>query len=76
MLLDIPCPEGVQQVRSMQARVRQIYINRDYGNSMVPMLIGDQGFKKSCFCKAILPSSMREYYMNSPPIKLGQNRPK
>ena len=39
-------------------------INRDYGNSMVPMLIGDQGFKKSNFCKNILPQSMREYYMD------------
>ena len=39
-------------------------INRDYGNSMVPMLIGEQGFKKSSFCKAILPPSMREYYMD------------
>ena len=39
-------------------------INRDFGNSMVPMLIGDQGFKKSNFCKNILPQSMREYYMD------------
>ena len=39
-------------------------MNRDYGNSMVPMLIGEQGFKKSSFCKAILPPSMREYYMD------------
>ena len=39
-------------------------INRDYGNSMVPMLIGDQGFKKSNFCKNILPLGMREYYMD------------
>ena len=39
-------------------------INRDYGNSMVPMLIGDQGFKKSNFCKNILPIGMREYYMD------------
>jgi len=39
-------------------------INRDYGNSMVPLLIGDQGFKKSNFCKNILPQSMREYYMD------------
>jgi len=38
--------------------------NRDYGNSMVPMLIGPQGYKKSSFCKAILPPSMREYYMD------------
>lgn len=39
-------------------------INRDFGNSMVPMLIGGQGIKKSNFCKNILPPSMREYYMD------------
>ena len=39
-------------------------INRDHGNSMVPMLIGGQGVMKSTFCKNILPSSMREYYMD------------
>ena len=39
-------------------------INRDYGNSMVPMLIGGEGIKKSNFCKNILPLSMREYYMD------------
>ena len=39
-------------------------LNRDYGNSMVPMLIGGQGIKKSNFCKNILPPSMREYYMD------------
>jgi hypothetical protein len=44
-------------------------INRDYGNSMVPMLIGSEGIKKSVFCKNILPPSMREYYMDD--IKMG-----
>ena len=39
-------------------------INRDYGNSMVPLLIGSEGIKKSIFCKNILPPSMREYYMD------------
>ena len=39
-------------------------MNRDHGNSMVPMLIGGQGIKKSTFCKNILPPSMREYYMD------------
>ena len=39
-------------------------VSRDYGNSMVPMLIGGQGIKKSNFCKNILPPSMREYYMD------------
>ena len=38
--------------------------NRDYGNSVVPMLIGGQGIKKSTFCKNILPPSLREYYMD------------
>ena len=39
-------------------------INRDYGNSMVPMLVGTEGIKKSVFCKNILPPSLREYYMD------------
>jgi predicted P-loop ATPase len=43
-------------------------LNRDYGNSMVPMLIGEQGFQKTQFCNHILPPSMREYYMKD--IKL------
>ena len=39
-------------------------INRDHGNSMVPLLIGGQGIRKSTFCKNILPPSLREYYMD------------
>ena len=38
-------------------------INHDYGNSMVPILIGDQGYFKSQFCNHILPASLHEYYM-------------
>ena len=38
-------------------------INRDYGNSMVPLLTGEQGYFKTQFCNHILPPSMREYYM-------------
>ena len=38
-------------------------LNPDYGNSMVPLLIGEQGFLKTQFCNHILPPSMREYYM-------------
>ena len=38
--------------------------SRDYGNSMVPLLIGQQAMKKSIFCKNILPHSLREYYMD------------
>jgi len=43
-------------------------LNKDYGNSMVPMLIGEQGYMKTQFCNHILPDSMREYYMKD--IKL------
>ena len=38
-------------------------MNRDYGNSMVLLLIGEQGYLKTQFCNHILPPSMREYYM-------------
>ena len=38
-------------------------LNKDYGNSMVPLLIGEQGYLKTQFCNHILPPSMREYYM-------------
>lgn len=39
-------------------------LSRDYGNSMVPLLIGGQGMRKSTFCKNILPPELREYYMD------------
>lgn len=42
--------------------------SRDYGNALVPMLIGGQGTHKSTFCKLILPPSLREYYIDD--IKL------
>ena len=43
-------------------------LSRDYGNSIVPLLIGRQGTHKSTFCKLILPPSLREYYIDD--IKL------
>lgn len=50
--------------RWLLAMVAQaLNVNRDYGNSMVPLLIGEQGFYKTQFCNHILPPSMREYYM-------------
>ena len=51
--------------RWMLAMVAQaLNKNRDHGNSMVPLLIGQQAMKKSTFCKNILPYSMRDYYMD------------
>lgn len=65
LLLDVNCEKGLSQVAMMRRRVAQaLNLNRDYGNSMVPLLIGGQGIKKSNFCKNILPPSMREYYMD------------
>ena len=50
--------------RWLLAMVAQaLNLNRDYGNSMVPLLIGEQGYLKTQFCNHILPPSMREYYM-------------
>ena len=42
--------------------------SRDYGNAVVPMLIGPQGCRKSTFCKLLVPRSLREYYIDD--IKL------
>ena len=36
--------------------------NRQYGNAMVPLLIGAQGDGKSTFCRLLLPEALRDYY--------------
>ena len=38
--------------------------SRDYGNSVVPMLVGPQGCRKSTFCRLLLPHALREYYID------------
>ena len=43
-------------------------LSRDFGNSVVPMLIGPQGTHKSTFCRLLLPPELREYYIDD--IKL------
>ena len=43
-------------------------LSRDYGNAVVPMLIGGQGTRKSTFCKLLLPPELRCYYIDD--IKL------
>ncbi len=42
--------------------------SRDYGNALVPMLIGPQGTHKSTFCKLLLPRELRQFYIDD--IKL------
>ena len=39
-------------------------MNRNHGNAVVLMLIGNQGQFKSTFCKLILPPCLREYYID------------
>ena len=39
-------------------------LSRDFGNAVVPLLIGGQGTRKSTFCKLILPPELREYYID------------
>jgi hypothetical protein len=55
--------------RWMLAMVAQwMNLSRDYGNAVVPMLIGAQGTHKSTFCRLLLPPPLREYYIDD--IKL------
>ena len=42
--------------------------SRDFGNSVVPMLVGKQATHKSTFCKLLIPMGLREYYIDD--IKL------
>jgi predicted P-loop ATPase len=43
-------------------------LSRDFGNGVIPMLIGGQGTHKSTFCRLLLPPELREYYVDD--IKL------
>lgn len=38
--------------------------SRFHGNSMVPLLIGGQGLRKTTFCRLLLPPELREYFMD------------
>jgi hypothetical protein len=37
-------------------------VETEYGLTMVPLLVGEQGDGKSTFCKNILPPELRDYY--------------
>ena len=51
--------------RWLLAMVAQwLNLSRDFGNGIVPLLIGGQGTHKSTFCKLILPPELREYYID------------
>jgi hypothetical protein len=40
-------------------------MNRNYGNSVAPLLISGQGYHKSTFCKSILPAELSWGYMDN-----------
>lgn len=47
----------------LRAMVAQwLGLNSNYGNAMVPLLIGAQGDGKSTFCRQLLPEELRDYY--------------
>ena len=53
----------------MLAMVAQwLNLSREFGNAVVPILIGAQGTHKSTFCRLLLPPCLREYYIDD--IKL------
>ncbi len=37
----------------------------EHGNALSPLLIGGQGFRKSTFCKSLLPPELQTYYTDS-----------
>lgn len=40
-------------------------VDKEHANSTSPLLIGPQGFRKSTFCRAIIPPQLRTYYTDS-----------
>ncbi len=39
--------------------------DQEHGNALSPLLIGGQGFRKSTFCKSLLPPELQTYYTDS-----------
>ncbi len=39
--------------------------DQEHGNALSPLLIGGQGFRKSTFCKGLLPPELQTYYTDS-----------
>lgn len=40
-------------------------IDQDHGNNTAPILIGKQGYRKSTFCRIILPPELRSFFTDS-----------
>ena len=50
--------------RWLLAMVAQAKGMNTMGNSVVPLLIGGQGLRKTTFCRSLLPPELREYFMD------------
>ena len=46
--------------------------DKTHANSTSPILIGEQGYRKSTFCRALVPPELRRYYTDS--IDFGKKR--
>lgn len=40
-------------------------LNTEHGNNTLPILVGPQGYRKSTFCRIILPPELRSFYTDS-----------
>lgn len=47
-------------------------MNRTHANSVLPLLVGDQGCGKSTWCRNLLPPALREFYTDS--VDFGNRR--
>ena len=44
-------------------------MNKEHGNAIVPLLIGQQGSGKTTFCRRLLPECLQRYYNDRLPMK-------
>ena len=49
-------------------------VDRQHGNNTSPLLVGSQGYRKSTFCRIILPPELRFGYTDSIDLKVNRRR--
>lgn len=48
-------------------------VDHEHGNNTAPILIGKQGFRKSTFCRILLPPELREFFTDSVDFRTKQD---
>ena len=68
----VPCRDRVQWRRWLERWLMGLYMqsrpgldDRPFGNAVVPLLVGPQGWGKSRFCRRLLPSELQCGYTDS-----------